>query len=177
MKNIIAILLLFTSSALAEIKLDGIKQLKTKSINLTTPNAPCEMTLPDDNWSFMSKNERPDGTAAYYHYALESSAINFSVYIDQSNECKAGDECLELALKNPHYKNAENINKYKKAGYSVAELVLDFSKTLGREAYQLNIIAEKYENGCWYDVHLSQVATHPPASFELISILDRLQTR
>jgi hypothetical protein len=177
MKKAITLLLLFTSSAVAEIKLDGLKELETKSINLATPNAPCELTLPDDNWSFMSKNERPDGTAAYYHYALEGSAINFSVYIDQSNECKAGDECLELALKNPHYKNAQNIIKYKKAGYSVAELVLDFSKTLGREAHQLNIIAEKYENGCWYDVHLSQVAAHSPAPFELISILEQLKTR
>ena len=153
MKKIIALSLLFASNAIAEIKLDGVTGINTKAVVLATPNAPCELTLPNENWKFISKNERPDGTAAYHHYALENSAINFSVYIDQSRECNNSDECLVLALQNPSYKNASSVKKYTNAGYSVAELVLDFSKTLGREAYQLNLVAEKYENGCWYDVH------------------------
>lgn len=161
-------MLLSTFAAQAE-----VNDTETRRVFFTT-KTPCKLTTPKTNFFISKEQIKPDGTTVYYNLTNEQQYTNFSFYLDTlAIECNSSKACLDIAIKNPSYGKAKNITTYDHAGFSVAEFTIEvpYKSTTIK---QLNLVAEKFKNGCWADIHISQVGESLPQVAPLLGILDTL---
>ena len=161
-------LLLYSFAAQAE-----VNDTETKRTFFTTKTL-CKLSAPKANFFISKEQIKPDGTTVYYNLTNEQQYVNFSFYLDTlAVECNSGKACLDAAIKNPAYGKAKNLKTYDHSGFSVAEFSIEvpYEKTTIK---QLNIVAEKYKNGCWADIHISQVSESLPPVEPLLGILETL---
>lgn len=134
----------------------------------------CKLSIPKTNFVIAREQLKADGTTVYYHL-INGSVINLSFYLDTlAVECNNSKACTDAALKNPLYRKAQDIKRYEHAGFDVAELSLEMPIN-GRTIKQLNVIAEKYRNGCWTDIHISQVGETLPPSDQMLRLLETIK--
>lgn len=129
------------------------------------------VTLPKQDWQVREERNR-DGELAYHMLSSESLHAHFSVYIDHSRACDSGESCRQQALKNPLYRGAKGLRKFRKGDFDVAQFRLD--KPGGLAIQQSHLLAEAYRDGFWIDVHLSQSAPTTPDPAELLKLLDTI---
>jgi len=164
------LVLLLMYSFVAQSEVNDTETLRT----FFTTKTACKLSAPRANFFISKEQIKPDGTTVYYNLTNEQQYINFSFYLDTLGaECNNTKACLDAAIKNPAYGKAKNLKTYDHSGFSVAEFSIEvpYKSTTIK---QLNIVAEKYKNGCWADIHISQVGESLPEVGPLLAILESL---
>jgi hypothetical protein len=80
------------------------------------------LTIPRSDWALIKEQRRADGKVGYYMMFSEQMKMVFSVYIEQTGPCRSADECLNAALKNPVYKDAQEVKTMDDRQFKVASL-------------------------------------------------------
>jgi hypothetical protein len=142
---------------------------------LSTRNGSPTLTLPKLDWRVAREQNRPDGTAVYYHLVSDSTQLNFSVYIDKTTACQTAEACLQAALKNESYKEAKELQQSTVGPFKLAQFFLD--QPLGFPVKQAHILASAYVGGHWFDVHISNTGPERPSPVPLLELLKSVTLR
>lgn len=132
----------------------------------------CRIAIPKGEFFIVKEQIKPTGATAYYALANEKKLINYSFYLDTNTaSCKSSDQCLESVLRSKAYEKAKGLKRYEHSGFSVAEFNIEFPGKDGITIIQKNVLAENVKDGCWIDVHLSQVGVESPDVNNILSVL------
>jgi len=139
------------------------------------PAAEPGLAIPRGDWALNKEQRRPDGKVAYYMMYSEQAKAVFSVYIDQTGPCRTSDECLKAALKNPMYKDAQELKTSEDRQFKIASFYLD--KPQGTAFSQAHVLAGAYVDGLWFDIHISQTSKERPEIGPLLELVKTLQIK
>ncbi|WP_147328160.1 hypothetical protein [Duganella sp. BJB476] len=133
------------------------------------------LVMPRADWALNKEQRRSDGKVAYYMMYSEQARTVFSVYIDKTGPCRSADDCLKEALKNPLYKDAQEIKMTDDRQFKVAYFYLD--KPQGLAVSQAHVLASAYVDGLWFDIHISQTNKERPDIGGLLELMKTLQLK
>lgn len=134
------------------------------------------LVIPRGDWAINKEQRRADGKVAYYMMYSEQAKTVFSVYIDQTGPCRSADECLNAALKNPMYKDAQELKTAEEQQFKVASFYLD--KPQGTAVMQAHVLATAYVDGLWFDIHISQTSSKErPDVASMLKLVKTLQLK
>jgi hypothetical protein len=139
------------------------------------PSGTQALVMPRADWVLNQEQRRPDGKVAYYMMSSDQAHAVFSVYIDQTAQCRSADDCLKEALKNPAYKNAQETQMLEDRQFKVACFYLD--KPKGLAVSQVHVLVSAYADGLWFDIHLSQTGRDRPDIGPLLELVKSLQLK
>lgn len=142
---------------------------------LSIPSSPVGVTLPREDWALEREQRRQGDTAVYYMLASPSKQLVFSVYIDKTEACKSAEACLEAALKNASYKEAQNLERDAREPMKFAKFYLDNPR--GAPVKQAHILASAYVDGVWIDIHISKTGRERPDLAPLLELLNAITVK
>lgn len=130
------------------------------------------LVMPRADWVLNKEQRRADGKMAYYMMYSEQARAVFSVYIDKVGPCRSAADCIKEALKNPMYKDAQELKMSDDRDFKVASFYLD--KPQGVAVSQAHVLVNAYVDGLWFDIHLS--ATSSKERPDVGALLDLVKT-
>ncbi len=148
-----------------------------KEIEFFVPATSFKVSMPKEDWELKQEKNRPNGGGAYYLLTSNSRALNFSVFLDKTNQCASGETCRNNFWSNPAplFKSAKDTKMYEENGFHVIQFYLD--NPGGLPIKQTNISAHTYRDGFWVDVHISKVGREVPDPEELRAFLKTLSLK
>jgi len=154
--------------------LTGARLSNTPAVLMLAPkNGSPTLLLPRGDWQVTQQKHRDDGASAYFLLYSSAQAVNFSVWIERSQACVDGDSCLRAALKNPAYLNRSDQQFFEDAGFKATSFSIAPSEKLPIE--QFHVLASRYVNGYWVDVHISKVDKGKPDPAAALAVLHSLE--
>ena len=139
------------------------------------PSAAQALVIPRADWAITKEQRRPDGKMAYYMMYSDQARSVFSVYIDTMGPCRSAADCIKEALKNPMYKDAQELKMSEDREFKVASFYLD--KPQGLAVSQAHVLVNAYVDGLWFDIHLSKTIKERPDVGELLQLVKTLQLK
>jgi hypothetical protein len=139
---------------------------------LSIPASPVSVTFAREDWLLSQEQRRPGDTAVYYLHSSPKRSLVFSVYIDKTDACTSAESCLEASLKNPAYKDAQELQRATEGAFRYVRFYLDNPK--GLQVKQAHVLASAYLQGTWVDVHLSSTGKERPDLAALEAFLKAL---
>jgi hypothetical protein len=145
-----------------------------KEIEFFTSSTALKVSMPKEDWVMKQEKSKPNGGGFYYLFTSQSRSLNFSVFLDKTNQCSSGETCRTNFWSNPApmYKAAKDTKMYEENGFHVIQFYLDSPG--GFPVKQTNISAHAYRDGHWIDVHISKVGKEIPDPEELRGLLKSL---
>jgi len=136
---------------------------------LSIPSASVSVIIPREDWTLGVEQRRPGDTAVYYMLSSKTRDLVFSVYIDKTDACKTAEACLDAALKNVSYRDAQNLERDEQGPFRLAKFHIDNPK--GTPIKQAHVLASAYVDGVWIDVHISKAGKERPEFAPLVEFL------
>lgn len=135
--------------------------LDEKRLTFTVPGAPWNMTLPAGDFVLAEKQEKPDGSGAYFYLSSEQSGLYVSFYIEPVSQCKDSKACRDMVRKqgNPAWEQPQNFISSQIGEVSYFEFLVPSFR--GMPVKQLNMYAEFVVDGFWVDLHISKILYEP----------------
>lgn len=164
-----AIALLTTQQVYADVN-DSVTERR-----FSIPAGAQGLVMPRADWALNKEQRRSDGKVAYYMMYSEQARTVFSVYIDKTGPCQSAEDCLKAALKNPLYKDAQELRMDEDRQFKVASFYLD--KPQGLAFSQAHVLASAYIDGLWFDIHISQTNKDRPDIGVLLDLMKTLQLK
>ena len=130
-----------------------------------------KIVMPREDWVITREQMRTDVKSVYYALASTKRDMAMWVFIDQTPVCQNAKACLELALKNKAYDNAQDMRFTEQFGFDIVQFTLE---PAGGGVKQQHLLAATYVDGSWVDVHLFQTVqlkTNPEALFNALKLL------
>ena len=119
------------------------------------------MTLPAKDFEIAQRQEKPDGSGAYFFLTSEQSHLNVSFYIEPVSACKDSKACRDMVWKsgNPAWEKPKNFISSQIGDISYFEFLIPSFQ--GQPIRQQNMYAEFVVDGFWVDLHISKVLYKP----------------
>ena len=132
-----------------------------KRLAFTAPGASWIMTLPAGDFVLAEKQEKPDGSGAYFFLTSEQSHLNVSFYIEPVSQCKDSKACRDMVKKqgNPAWEKPQNFISSQIGDVSYFEFLVPSFR--GMAVKQQNMYAEFVVDGFWVDLHISKILYEP----------------
>ena len=132
-----------------------------KRLAFTVPGAPWTMTLPAGDFVLAQRQQKPDGSGAYFYLTSEQSHLNVSFYIEPVSRCKESKACRDMVKKqgNPAWEKPQNFISSQIGDVSYFEFLVPSFR--GMPVKQQNMYAEFVVDGYWVDLHISKVLYEP----------------
>ena len=132
-----------------------------KRIGFTVPGAPWTLTLPAGDFVLAQRQEKPDGSGAYFYLTSEQSHLNVSFYIEPVSKCKDSKACRDMVKKqgNPAWEKPQNFISSQIGDVSYFEFLVPSFR--GMPVKQQNMYVEFVVDGYWVDLHISKVLYEP----------------
>jgi len=142
---------------------------------LSLPGSPVQVVLPREDWA-LNQEQRPAGEASIY-YVLWSQARQayLSVRIERTNACASAESCLDAALANPAYRDAQGLERAEQGPFRLAKFHVDDPR--GAPLKQANVLASAYAGGVRIDLHLTKVGRERPELDPLVEFLREVSVR
>ena len=142
-----------------------------------SPATSWKVSIPKEDWAISQEKRRPDGTGFYYMLSSKSRLLQFSIFLDKTNQCSSSEDCRALFWRNPGpmYKDPKEVKQYEKNGFQVIQFYLDGAG--GFPVKQANLSAHMYKDGYWLDVHISKVGREVPTPDSMISLLESISVK
>lgn len=139
-----------------------------------TENAPA-LVIPRSDWILGMERVRQDKLVVYYLLSSEGAQVTFSVYVNGAGACKVASDCLEMALANPSYKEAKEIERTEVGPFKALHFYLD--KPGGAPIQQTHLLASAVLKGHWFDIHLSATGKERPSPTQVLQVLKTFSLR
>ncbi|APV48911.1 hypothetical protein BWI17_03955 [Betaproteobacteria bacterium GR16-43] len=171
MKRIAAVL-----AALAAAPAAADFRINDAGLQFFVPQAPWALRLPRDDWQVLQE-KRSAGGGVYYFIASPSRELQFSIFLDKTDQCDSASACRDLWKRNTAKVNeaARDLSERDRNGFSVVQFHLD--KPGGHAVVQTNVSAHAYRDGYWIDVRVTKVGETRPDPEPLLAVLDAMAFR
>jgi hypothetical protein len=141
---------------------------------LSLPGAKFRIVIPREDWLITREQTRSDARSVYYALASQKRDMALWVFIDQTPVCQSSKACIELAMKNKAYDEAQDMTFFEHEGFDVVQFTLTPAKD---GAKQQHLIAATYIDGSWVDIHLLQAAKSGSDAGTLAAVLKLLSIK
>ena len=132
-----------------------------KRLAFTVSGAPWTLTLPAGDFVLAQRQEKQDGSGAYFFLTSEQSHLNVSFYIEPVSQCKDSKTCRDMVKKqgNPAWEKPQNFISSQIGDVSYFEFLVPSFR--GMPVKQQNMYAEFVVDGFWVDLHISKILYEP----------------